>query len=401
MKRLLLILSLLTAFHSSFAQIKDDQLEHMMTERVLTCDDVYYNSIQMIPRLFRAGKYDTAEAVANYWQRNCGMNESSVAFSILNSIRKRTFKEELVNVYRKASGGGKTQAADYYRQNILSYLTENYNFYDIQHYPEKYSHFYFDAYIQYSNFIRSMAGGLIDEPGLSPVEKFLVQYYADPNPNRLVKLKDSVYNNTLLQKAYMGERTKFGGMNVGLVFGMWVPNGQLSFIGSHPYLGAVIGGCTNRILYDFTTHVRFGDAPTHYNVRKDDSLYSTNHYTSYYFGWDMGYAFARTKHHEFSLLGGVGFDGIDLIANTSTTNTSNGTSTYSLNLNGGLGYKFFLKNRKTLTETRHSYLNIQAKYNAVSYRNVGGTDLTGNTVTISLVWGTYIKVYHKYYDKSR
>lgn len=398
MKKLIIFLLVLTVSAASFAQVRDAQVERIMTERVMSCDDIYYNSILLIPRLYRENKTDTAEAVLSYWNRNCGMNEASVAFSILYAIKNGNFREEILNVYHDPGAGSRTAAQEYYKKNIISYLTENYNFYEKQNYPAKYPHYYFEAYVEYSNFIRWMAGSLIDKPGLTQVEKFLVDYYSAPDPNKLYKLYDSVYNGTVIQQAFKDDR-KYGGLTMGLTVGTWIPQGKLDVLGSHLYWGFNIGGCTNRLMYEVALHLRAGSSANYYTVKKDDSIYNTNYYLSYYLGADFGYALTRSRVMELAVLGGIGFDGIDVVENTSSTSTSNGASIYSLNLNAGLGYKIFLSHRKNINGEKHSYLNLQAKYNFVGYNNRGGTDLTGNAITVGLTYGGLFKFYHKYYEK--
>lgn len=398
-KYLLLLAVVLLCSGVSDAQVRDDQVEQMMTKRVLNCDDIYYNAITMIPELYLANKKDTIDAIVSYWTRNCGMNESAVAYLTLTAIKEHRFKEALENIYG-ANAKGKTDTLSpeqYYKENIISYLTENYKFYDIQHYPEKYPHFYFEAYVQYSNFIRSLAGSLLGEPGLSPVEHFLADYYAAPDPNKLNNLRDSIYAGTALQKAYIGDR-RYGGIDIAIYSGLWYPQRNLSVVGSHPYIGVNIGGCTNRVLYDLSGNIRFVRSPNYYTVVRNDTAFTNDYYVGYYLGLDMGYAFLRNKTNELALLGGVAMDAIQAIANTSTSSESNGKALYSLNLNGGVGYKLYLSHRKRLHDEAHSYLGVQVKYNWLMYDNKGGTDLGGSALTFTLLYGGVFKSYHKYYE---
>lgn len=51
----------------------------------------------------------------------------------------------------------------------------------------------------------------------------------------------------------------------------------------------------------------------------------------------------------------------------------------SLNLNLGIGFRNYFQNR--------TYWGFEARYNFVNFKNTGGTDLTGNTISIRLNLG--------------
>lgn len=400
--RLAIAVILMTMTGATTAQVKDAQVESLMTKRVLTCEDIYYNSITLIPELYRAHKYDTVDAVVEYWQKNCGMNEASVAYTILRSIENNIFREELQNIYKNPSAGSKSAGQQYYKNHIITYLTSNYNFYNLQYYKDNYTHFSYAAYVEYSNFIRSYAGTLLDKPGLTPVEHFLVDYYAEPDVRKINKLADSAYLGTITQQAYK-RRDNFGGGSYGLSVGMWHPTSKLAFIGDHPYFGFFIGGRGGGFSCDIVMNIALGTAQNYYFTRKDDSTYKTNNFSQIYIGTDFGQALFRTKHHEVAILAGVGWDILSVLSITDDKNAKN-TVTKDLNafnLNVGLGYKFYIGHKRTDNIIRHSYLGLQAKYNFVNYNNDGGTDLKGNTVTIGLTWAGYHRNLTNYYNRKK
>ena len=394
-----LILILIALSFNTTAQVKDANVEGLMDKRVLTCDDIYYNSITLIPRLYHEKKMDTLNAVLTYWKKNCGMNEAAVCMTILLAIENNTFREELSNIYKDTTKGNSFADVMFYKNNIISYLYSNKDFAEIKKIPAEYPHFYHTAYVAYSKFTRSVAASLLNKQGLSPAEHFLVEFYANPDTVQISRLADSVYKGSLLQQAYMGNET-FGGLSYGLNYGMWHSTGKLAIIGDHPYLGCYFGGRGEGFTTDFVMNFAFNNSPNYITVVKDDSVYHTDYFVGYYIGLDFGQALFRTKRHEIAVLAGIAYDGIAVIENTSTDNKSNGKTLNSLNLNAGLGYKFYYKHVKSRDVRRHSFIGIQAKYNFVSYRNGGGTDLTGNSVTIGISWGGYRKDVHQYYNKN-
>ena len=92
MKKFFAVILLGSGFHlTTLAQHKSDYVRNMMTERILTCDDIGYNSALLIPRLYGEKKADTLNAVMAYWQRNCGMTEPGATFGIIYAIEQNTF----------------------------------------------------------------------------------------------------------------------------------------------------------------------------------------------------------------------------------------------------------------------------------------------------------------------
>ena len=406
MKKIVLLSLLFTTCSFGLnAQVKDNAVEHMMTQRVLTCDDIYYNSVTLIPRLYAERKTDTLEAVLAYWKKNCGLYESAVCFTILYAIEHNNFREELTDTYKDSTKGNSLRDAAFYKQNIISYLFENRRFAKIDKVPSQYANYYYEAYVAYEKFIRSMAASLLNKPGLSHTERFLVEFYANPDTVQLSRLRDSLYMGSVLREAYVGIE-QFGGVSYGLNAGMWHPTGNLSVLGNHPFLGAYIGGRSKGFSCDFTMNFAFQKTPNYYNVLKDDSLYHTNYFVGYYIGLDFGEALFRTRRCELALLEGIAYDGISTINNNNNNNNNNndnnsstGKTLNSLNLNAGLGWKFYLRHVKNENVIWHSFIGIQAKYNLVNYNNGGGTDLTGKSMNFCVTWGGYHKSIHHYYDK--
>jgi hypothetical protein len=81
--------------------------------------------------------------------------------------------------------------------------------------------------------------------------------------------------------------------------------------------------------------------------------------------------------NEIDLLGGIGLDGMDVLNIGKPEDPNRITkSLNSLNLNLGIGFRHYFQNR--------TYWGIEARYNFVNFKNTGGTDLTGNTISIRL-----------------
>ena len=381
---------------TAFGQIGDNAVEGLMTMRILDCEEISYNSVNLIPRLYKENKTDTLNAVVDFWRRNCGMKEPLVSYSILTAIKDHSFKEELkFDKTAFAVDSTNVPSTDYYATNIIAYLNWYYYGFSVRHKPKIYiephhGDYYVANYAQYYDFLNSIALSLNSRKDLSKIERFLVDYFIQPNPSKLDVLLSDEYNGTVLQAAYKmhkDDKKHVSGFQLSAHSGMWVPQDNASRLGNHPYLGGSIGGRNNKVMIDFSLHIRFIDAPAYYNVTNNDTVYQTKSYTGFYLGLDGGYQLLKFKRHEFDLLGGFGLDGFEAIFNNDAVNT-----TYpSLNLNAGLGYKIFLKHKDWHSSDKYSYIAFQAKYNWMNYCNKGGTDMTGNAYTFGIIYGLYYR----------
>jgi hypothetical protein len=110
---------------------------------------------------------------------------------------------------------------------------------------------------------------------------------------------------------------------------------------------------------------------------------STSSFVGVYLGIDLGYRLITINKSGIDLLGGIAWDYIETLDNYNDRMYNDGLSKRlnSLNLNIGIGYKF------TLNKRRKDFLGLDVKYNFVDYNNQGGSDLSGNTISIQLLYG--------------
>ncbi len=114
----------------------------------------------------------------------------------------------------------------------------------------------------------------------------------------------------------------------------------------------------------------------------NDRLYSSGHFLGFYLGVDPNIAIYSSDAGKLEVFAGLGWDGIEAL---STNDTEDEKPEYlnSFNLNVGFTQRFFYGNR------HNSYFAIQMRYNIVDYYTHGGTDLSGNTISINLLWGHF------------
>jgi hypothetical protein len=379
-------------------QAQDSRLEQMMTKRVLSQSDVSLNIASLTPGLYKSNKIDTIKQLIEYYERNYGPGYMVLPLKYLIAIKEREFEE----VMKPASSVRYISDSDYYKREIIGSL----NFFKETCSKMVRPGFYTDdvrqQYIPYLSFLGTLAQELKTTPGLKPAEQFLLRFYAHPMDSVLKQLPTAPFNGTLVQRAWLAEKTKQEspiGFSMGLLTGAWVPTGNLSLLGGHPYLGYVMGGRGNKYSIELDLHFRFLRSKSEYQVIAENNLYNTDYYFGAHIGLDGMYELVRNNKHAFEVLGGAGYDGMDALQSDSKDKNAITKSLSSINANVGLGYRIFLSNRNKVTtswgvsrlDKRISYLAIQAKYNLLNYKNEGGTSLSGNALTLGIIYGVYTR----------
>jgi hypothetical protein len=157
-----------------------------------------------------------------------------------------------------------------------------------------------------------------------------------------------------------------------------MPRGNISALGSHPLIGFQIGSAWKNLSLDFEFSLRFTNAPKDYQTVQYGYIYDTRYHVGTYLGLDGAYAIQRFQKHQVNALFGVGYDNLTLLK-ASSEDADDAKNISSINLNAGIGYKYYFK--------RNQYIGLLGKYNLLFYKNRGGTDLSGNAVTLTLVYG--------------
>jgi hypothetical protein len=219
-------------------------------------------------------------------------------------------------------------------------------------------------------------------------------------------LKSDRYNGTRLQRAWLGEerrRATISGISLAIAAGAWTPTGNLSLVGPHPYFGFTFGGRGNKFSIEGVMNVRFLNSANAYTVVANQQLYNTQHYFGGYVGIDGMYELWRKRKKALELVGGCGWDGMDAFKSNANDKTAPIKSINSINLNVGVGYRIFLRQRykqstywgRNRLDFDISYLAFQAKYNVINYANPGATPLDGHAITFGILYGLYSHTLNK------
>ncbi|MBL7719613.1 MAG: hypothetical protein JNL72_12300 [Flavipsychrobacter sp.] len=330
--------------------------DSVATPYQVDCDQVTYQFSDMATYYYGQYNDDSLQYALAAWEAACGVSEPLVSFKVLYAIEKGNFTETL------------------YDENIVRYLQE----YLAR--AEGSTDNYPNVPADYYQYLRDMAKGL--KPlSLPPLERVLVDYYATLNEDVLDNMDSVQLSGTLLYDSYTAYKQRmynlFGRFHISVEAGAWIPDGDIDVLGSHPLIGFQMGSQWKKISVDLGMSIRFTNAPNYYDVDYYGTTVSTNQHTGVYIGLDVGYIFKQARSHQFRVLGGIGYDAITVIRSTDEEQY-NGKFLSSVNLNGGMSYRYYL--------SRKHYLGLIGKYNLLFFKN-SGTSLAGNAFTISLAYG--------------
>jgi hypothetical protein len=208
-------------------------------------------------------------------------------------------------------------------------------------------------------------------------------------------LNDSIYQKTFIQSYYKQRIDKYKykpDFHINLYSGIWIPFDNASLLGNHPLIGFQAGIRSQKMTYNFALAFKFIESKNEYEILRDGNIETTSNFFGGYFGAEVEREIYKYRKNEFDLLGGVGYDGFDAVnVNTEDSDPNNdvGHSINSVNINFGLGYRHYFRDKR--------YLSLQGKYNFVNYNNQGGTNLAGNTLTITIAYGKFSNPQKYYY----
>lgn len=421
LKKITLLLSSFLLAIGAHAQLSDSLMKPLMQHRMYSCNEVEYNAVLLAQKLYKQNETgDSLTALVTFCKKHCDISERVFSLSVLDAIRTNRFKESMkASEFLLSRDMTSFDAGDMYDSYVLQYLDEYKRSCDgvlaKEHFQEwqewnyplpRNNEEYYEFYKTYYAFLQRMAQSMIGKRKYTPVEDFLLHFYASPDSVRFSSLDSNIYDSSVLKSKYVAYRKfnkEVSGFSSTLHMGMWIPNGSLSLLGSQPYFTYGLGARSETFMWEATIGIRPGSSATPYLVERYDSIYTSTNFFSWNTGFDMGIKLFRKKKHELDVLFGTGYEELQVLsiyysdAGVSTSTNSIAKSINSFNANAGLGYKLFITNKVTKNNNHlRRYVSFQAKYNYVNYKNIGGTDLTGNYVTIGLAYGIYSRPYKRY-----
>ena len=371
-KRLIICTLFILMVGLTFSQSEPDTLA---TDGFPDCEVVAYNSTNLIMYFYAIQDYDSVEIVLNNWQSICGISEPILRTRILFAILEDRFSESL------------------YDSTIVDYVLNYMRRMDTTTTADMYYNYqYYFGLVpireEFDYFTQCIGDTLLQRIFYHPMELLFSEFYANVliDPIKEIQL-DTIYNNTEFRSYYYQRVDKWlqkTDLNLNLFTGIWIPYGNASLLGNHPLLGFQVGAHKQKMTYNMTLAFRLFKSKNEYTILRDGNIEETDRFIGGYVGLDIEREIFKFRKNEFEILAGVGYDGFQsVLVNTEDDDPDNDTghSINSVNTNFGLGYRHYGKNR--------SYIGLQGKYNFVNYVNTGGTNLSGDNITISLIYGGF------------
>jgi len=371
-KRLIICILFIVSASFVFSQSQPDTV---VVEESTYCETIAYNSTNLIMYFYSVKDYDSVEIILNNWQSSCGISEPIVRTRILFSIIENNFNESLYD----------STIVDY----VLNYLKRM----DTASTADLYYNYqYYFGFVpireEYDYFTQCVADSLLQLVFYNPMELFFSELYANVLADPVKEIQtDTIYNNTEFKSYYYKRVDKYRfkpELNINFFTGIWIPFDNAALLGNHPVLGFQLGAHFQKMTYNFTLAFRILKSKNEYTILRNGNIETTDNFFGGYIGVDVEREILKFRKNEFDILAGIGYDGFtSVITNTEDNNPDNdvGNSISSVNTNFGLGYRYYLTNKR--------YIGLQGKYNFVNYVNTGGTNLSGDNITISLFYGGF------------
>ncbi len=370
LKHLTLFIFFLIIAAAGKSQGEPDSLE---AAEVPQCEIIAYNSTNFIMYYFARQDLDSAGIVLNDWEAACGTSEPIMRTRILLSIFSKSFSEAMSD----------STAVDYVLEYLLRMESDSVAYIN---YPEYFG--FVPVRGEYDYFTQSIADTLLKWTFYNPAELYFSELYAYVLNEPMAELQhDTIFRQTELKSFYDNRVNKYRNQpefNFNVFTGIWMPSDNASLLGNHPVFGCQAGYHKQKMTYNVALSFRIGQSKNYYEFLHNGYIDSTRNFLGVYIGADFEREILKFRKNEIDLLAGAGYEGFDAVkVNTDDTNTENDVShpIGSVNINFGLGYRHYLPNGR--------YFALQGKYNFVNYDNHGGTNLSGNSTTISLLYGGF------------
>ena len=340
------------------------------------CEDISYTALSLIPEFYYKNQKDSIIHFIRYWEEKCGESHFSKEIRVLYEIDREVFDEKEIDLQFFQHLLDQVDYIDY-----MVFLDSNSQVVNILSGAEKSEYYQISEFHLFTSLWAQEILDKHDFTACSDKRDILLAY-----AGRVDEFFESVGNNaceTILNGFYISEVSRLkslGEGEFGVLTGIWKPFNNAAALGVHPSLGFYFGHQKGKVLFDITMLMRFVKSPSSYTVVYEDSLISTRHFFGGYIGLDVGYELLRTPFTRVYLLGGIGYDGFEALESDPGVDDDPSRSIGSLNLNTGLGGKWFLNDSM-------GYLGLELRYNFVNYNNPGGTDFTGNALSVRLLVG--------------
>ena len=344
-------------------------LDSLLSQKhVYKCYDFAYNAQILIPAYFEQGQVDSIRVIIDFIRDRCGSHEFDRLSNLLD-MYEGSFSQNLCD---------SAFIADLFGDNSFYWLNDMFRrrSWGLEGWSTETE--------AYAEFERSVIEALLADRPESSVERIYCLYCAGQYSLIQRELGQGMYEGTCLQDEYDSHirellaRQYKSRYHLFFTGGVWSGLGANSFLGRKIELGGGAGLRRNRFGLDISLHFRVLNSPKDYQIVREGELKTTNHFFGGFVGLESAFEVLRLSDHQVELVGIGGWDGFDVVSSGDTEEKPTV---------GGIAYGYGLNYRLIYNRNPTYYLGLQARYTITNYNNSGGTDLSGNTISIRLVWG--------------
>lgn len=347
---------LLFSCTASFAQT----IEEQMTKTNPGCQTLFSNAMRVIPQQYETRSFDSLQKALTLWESYCGTWQELKIMRLLIDIQIDQFKLP-------------ADAAP------LLQLLEQYTL----HYPRTApiaANSKGDAVQNFFYLSATWAANLLKEKKLSTNERFIcrVLTHEIENPRREVQRNAEIYPEfgSSMKLQLEQERKMELHANYAISSGIWIPTGDLSVVGNHPFIGFHIGARDPHFQLDLSLLVRFANAPHPFFFKSMQD--STDTFTGIHLGGDFIYYPVVHKRIDLGFIAGLGYETFDpqdmdpeFIDDLLTFKT--------VNFSTGIRWNYYL--------SKSIYIGAEGRYHLIHYKNDYRTSVNGNALSCNLILG--------------
>ena len=291
-----------------------------------------------------------SKLVIDIWEKSCDLTEPSQRLNILLDIANGTFDEyHYTTYYRSFLKDYKDRVVDGIEPNFAALYDSSKSYY-----------YYVPLRGKFDQLTKTLAISLKDKQAQFSTAYLLCVLFS----GELGKFNDLVvrdeYNQTAIFKVLFPpepvDLDKISDFGIGL--GSWFPFGKLSHsFGINPTIGLNLKINYNSWTYGIEFHFRIPTNKNPFDVKAQDSIYSSSQTFSYNTGFFLARYWPINNKINFEVIGGIGLDGIQTDVKKPYQNEEGNDVFYyitTLNLNTGIGFWYKL--------TDYRSINLQLRY---------------------------------------
>lgn len=336
------------------------------------CRKYHYNFERQAPRLYEENQIDSILDVIDYIKTECGPAANLEVTQLLILANQNQLGDSLI-------GPATIPQMLWYRseqEKILNWRNLAYLYGESQ--PIDNTH---DSF---TKFRTNLARLVYSNSDISPESRVLGQFYSGEFDSAFSLIQANEFEDTSLREYYddfiritKGKYPSRG--NVAIITGGWFPQGSNEVLGKHPHIGIQLGSENHRWRADFIIDYRFSRAKNKYEIDSLGQIISTDEFSNWLFGFDCGIKLIDNTTFSTDIFVGCGYDAIYSIKEAADPDKDKILGAFTTSI--GLRHRFFSDKKKG------TYIGGMIRYSLVDHNNPRGTDLSGNTLSISFMVG--------------